>query len=68
MEQVIAQLLAVPEGEQDRLAQFLLDELEEDQKWTRSTAEREGKLRGLINDVLADDDAGLCEPLDPSRL
>jgi hypothetical protein len=68
MEQVIEQLRAVPEGQQDRLARFLLKELEEDQRWIRSTADHEGKLKSLVDTVLADDARGECELLDPGDL
>jgi hypothetical protein len=68
MEKVIEQLRAVPEGQQDRLARFLLDELEEDQRWLGSTAENEGKLKALVDTVLSDDARGECEPLEPGKL
>jgi hypothetical protein len=38
MEQVIAQLRAVPEVQQDELARFFLNQLQDEQRWTRSTA------------------------------
>lgn len=66
MEQAIERLRAVPETEQDRLARFLLNELEEDGRWSRSTIEHEAKLKGLVETV--DDGRGECEPLDPGRL
>jgi hypothetical protein len=63
MEQAIERLRAIPETKQDQLAQFLLHELEDDERWSRSTAEHEGKLKGFIDTVLADDARGACEPL-----
>jgi hypothetical protein len=68
MKQAIERLRNVPEAEQDRLAQFLLNELKEDERWSRSTADNEAKLATLVEKVLADDDQGKCEPLDPDRL
>jgi hypothetical protein len=68
MEQAIEQLKAIPETQQDQLAEFLLNELKEDDRWTRSTAQHEGKLKVLVDTVLADDVAGNCEPLDPDHL
>jgi hypothetical protein len=68
MEQAIERLRAVPETKQDQLARFLLSELEEDERWSRSTAEYEGKLKGFIDTLLADDSRGQSEPLDPERL
>jgi len=68
MEQAIEKLRAVPEPQQDQLAQFLLNELTEDDRWSRSTIENEGKLKSFVDDVLADDHRGLCEPLDADQL
>ncbi len=68
MEKAIERLRAVPESKQDQLAQFLLAELEDDEKWSRSTAEHEGKLRGFVEKLLQDDAGGVSEPLDPDRL
>lgn len=68
MEKAIERLRAIPEPQQDRLAQFLLNELEEDDRWLRSTADHEGKLKVLIDNVLDEDRRGACEPLDPDRL
>ena len=68
MEQAIDRLRAVPDAQQDRLAEFLLHELAEDERWARSTIDHADKLKGLIDDVLADDAKGHCTPLDPDRL
>jgi len=38
MEQAIERLRTVPEIEQDRLALFLLNELEESERWLRSSS------------------------------
>jgi hypothetical protein len=67
MEQAIKRLHAVPPGEQDRVARFLLNELQEDDRWAASTEEHADKLQRLIGDVLADDGRGVCQPLDPDR-
>ena len=68
MEKAIEKLREVPEAQQDRLARFLLNELEEDDRWLRSTVKHEGQLERLVGEVLADDARGNCEPLDPDRL
>lgn len=68
MEKVIRQLQDVPESQQDRLAEFLLHELAEDERWARTTVDHADKLKKLIDNVLADDTQGKCEPLDPERL
>jgi hypothetical protein len=68
MEQAIERLRAVPEPEQDRLASFLLSELEDDERWVATTAANADKLRALSERVLADDARGACEALDPDTL
>lgn len=68
MEQAIERLRAVPESQQDRLAQFLLHELAEDERWAATTEAHNDKVRDLVERLLADDAAGRCEPLDPERL
>jgi hypothetical protein len=68
MKQAIERLGNVPETEQDRLAEFLLNELKEDERWSRSTADNEARLKALVDTVLSDDDRGECQPLDPDRL
>ncbi len=68
MEQAIERLRAIPEHQQDRLAEFLLHELAEDERWSATTQGHAAKLRDLAENVLADDANGRCTPLDPERL
>jgi hypothetical protein len=58
----------MPEDQQDLFARLVMEEIEEDAKWLRSTADNAGKHESLVRDVLAADDRGECEPLDPERL
>ncbi len=53
---------------QDALAAVLLNELDEDERWAQSTTANIEKLRGLVQDVLAADRRGECDPLDPDQL
>ena len=68
LEQAIERLRQMPAERQDSLAQLLLHEMEEDERWQRSTEVNEGKLRGLVDEVLEADERGECEPLDPDKL
>ena len=67
MEKAIERLRAVPESEQEIFARFLLNELEDDERWAASTA-RQHALGRLAERVLASDARGECEPLDPDKL
>jgi hypothetical protein len=64
MEKAIEKLRAIPEGEQDRLAEFVLHELTEDERWSKSRAGQVEKLGRLASDMKADDEKGLCGPFD----
>ena len=68
MEKVIERLRAVPEAQQDGLAQFLMHELAEDERWAESTPTNGANVTKLVDGILADDVASRCEPLDPNRL
>ena len=68
LEQAIERLQQLPAERQERLAQLLMHELDEDQRWLDSTAANAEKLRGLVDDVFEADRRGECEPLDADRL
>jgi hypothetical protein len=55
MEQAIKRLRAIPVAQQDEVARFVIAELEEDVRWSQSTAKHQDKLRGLMDEVLKDD-------------
>lgn len=68
LEAAIERLRQMPAERQDSLAQLLLHEMEEDERWQQSTERNAEKLRGFVNEVLEADRRGECEPLDPDRL
>lgn len=68
MKQAMDRLAAVPEPLQDSLADFLLHEIDQDEKWSASSAARSEKLRSIVKEVLTDDAAGRTTSLDPERL
>jgi hypothetical protein len=55
MEQALERLQALSPTQQDQAARFLLNELQEDDRWSASTTAHTTKLEGFINKVLADD-------------
>ena len=55
----------MPAEQQDSLAQLLLYELEEDERWQQSTTRHADKLKGFVADILEAERRGECEPLDP---
>ena len=68
LDQAIERLRQMPDDRQDLLARLMLHEIEEDERWMRSTASSAEKLQGLVKEVLEADDRGECEPLDPDQL
>ena len=68
LDHAIERLRQMPEDRQDLLARLMLHEIEEDERWLRSTEANAGKLQGLVQEVLDADDRGECEPLDPNQL
>ena len=68
LQQAIELLQKAPEDRQDALAALLMHELEEDERWCRSTAANEEKLQNLVREVLDADRRGECDSLDPEKL
>jgi hypothetical protein len=68
LEQAIERLRQMPEERQELLARLLLHEMEQDDLWSRTTEKYADKLNELVKDILAADDRGECEPLDPDKL
>lgn len=68
LERAIERLREMPEDRQEQIARLLLHELEEDQRWERSTEAHTDKLQRVVVEVLQADDQGRCEPLDVDTL
>ena len=68
VDQAIERLRHLPEDRQDLLARLVLHEIDEDERWMRSTDANADKLQSLVDKVLEADDRGECEPLDPDQL
>jgi hypothetical protein len=68
LQQAIERLRQAPDDRQDALAALLIHELDEDERWAKSTAASSAKLERLVQDVLEADRRGECESLDPDQL
>jgi hypothetical protein len=68
LDAVLAKLAALPADEQDRIAQWLLDELRDDERWTRRFASSPDALSKLAAEARADRAAGRAKELDPDKL
>jgi len=68
LEDAIAKLRQLPEGEQESVARFVLHELEEDQEWRRASESHAEALKTLVFEVIAEDDRGECPDLNPDHM
>jgi hypothetical protein len=68
LEQAVAKARALPETEQDAIAQVLLDEMESERKWDELLAKSPEKLRKFADAAWAEHLAGHSNPLDPDSL
>jgi hypothetical protein len=58
----------LPAEEQDRFGAWMLEELSSDERWDELFARSPELLEKLAAEAIAEDDAGLTEPLDPENL
>lgn len=68
LDAAIAKLSGLPAEDQDRIAQWLLDELEDDELWTRQFERSQDVLSKLAAEARADLVEGRTTELDPDRL
>lgn len=68
LEDVIAKLRQLPEGEQASVARFVLHELQEDHAWRRVSESHTESLAKLVDEMIIEDDRGECPDLDPERM
>ena len=68
LDAVIAKLETLPPEEQDRFAHWLLDELRDEEHWTRQFGASQDALSKLAAEARADHAAGRTSALDPEKL
>jgi hypothetical protein len=68
LEAAIAKLATLPTEEQDRVAGWLLDELRDDENWTRQFDASQNALSELAAEARADRAAGRTTDLDLDKL
>jgi hypothetical protein len=60
--------MQLPETEQDAIAAFILEELEDEARWDRAFSQSQDMLVKLAAEALAEDQAGKTQELDPETL
>jgi hypothetical protein len=68
LDDAIAKISALPEEEQERVARWLLDELEDEEHWDRQFSGSQDALKKLADEARAERAAGRTSKLDPDRL
>lgn len=68
LDAAIAKLATLPADEQEWIAQWLLDELRDDEHWARQFAASPDALAKLADEARADRSAGRATELDPDKL
>jgi hypothetical protein len=68
LDAVIAKLATLPADEQDRIAQWLLEELQDEAHWARQFAASQRALSRLAAEARAERAAGRVTDLDPDKL
>jgi hypothetical protein len=68
LDQVIAQLKALPTDKQDAIATLILEELEDDQRWDELFARSPDLLAKLAAEAMTEYRAGKTQELDPETL
>ena len=68
LDAVVAKLAALSPEDQDRIAQWLLEELRDDEHWSRQFANSQDALSKLAAEVRADLAAGRATELDSDKL
>jgi hypothetical protein len=68
LEKAFARAAELPQQEQDALAQWILEVIEEDRQWDETFANSADVLAQLADDALAEYRAGRTQKLDPDQL
>lgn len=68
LETAMAEVAKLPPEEQDRIARWLLDELRDEDLWTRAFSESQDALSRLAAEAKRERDAGKARELDPDTM
>ena len=68
LETAIAKLASLPADEQDRIAQWLLEELRDEEHWERQFVASQDALSRLAGEARTERAAGKLTDLDPDKL
>ena len=67
LDTAIARITTLPPEEQDRIAQWLLEELKDDDRWTERFENSQDSLDRLADEARSEREAGKAAQLDPDK-
>ena len=67
LDTAIARIATLPPEEQDRIAQWLLEELKDDDGWTERFENSQDSLSGLAEEARSEREAGKATQPDPDK-
>jgi hypothetical protein len=68
LEKAFEEAAKLPAGDQDSLAEWLLAEIESEERWSRQLTDSADQLAELARRALAEHAAGKTEDLDPDAI
>ena len=68
LEKAFAEAVKLPKREQDKLAKWLLAELESERRWDQAFASSADQLAQLAEEALKEHRKGRTKPLNPEQL
>ena len=68
LEKAFAEAFKLPKREQDKLAKWLLAELESERRWDEAFSRSADQLETLADEALTEHRKGRTKPLSPDRL
>lgn len=68
LERAFAEVSKLPDGDQDAIAAWLLEELASERRWERAFSGSRHPLESLADQALAEHRQGRTQELDPDRL
>ena len=68
LDTAIEKMSALPPEEQDRIARWLLSELQDEERWTQAFSNSQDALSRLADEARTDLKAGRATELDPDKL
>ena len=68
LECVVEKVKVLPDSEQDAIATFMIEELEDEMRWEKAFARSQDALAKLAQEAMAEHRAGKTKELDPDTL